>query len=194
MELESASLSCSDQLASNPPLQRSFRIPLHANLPKSEWRQDARAGVADALAPVTKLFPQLGEFMTATDWPLACLLHPTAVPKGPLRSTFAMPQAVSTLGASWAAVAWQACALERGTGKATNHEAQLLQWMRRTSLDTLLVFDSTVFVPPTDGDAATLAAVPPVVIIPSAICLLGMVWRETGDSGAALLLEQMQRQ
>jgi hypothetical protein len=194
MELETPTLSSSDQLMARPPLNRPFRIPLHADLPQEAWRRQARAGVTHALAPVIRQFPQFDEFVANTDWPLACLLHPTAVPKGPLRAAFAMPQSVSTHGASWLALAWQVCALERRTLEVSQEsEEALLRWMQRSSLDSLVVFDNDVFLPPSpiDVDKATTDIIPPVVVIPSAICLLGMVWRETGDSGAALLLDQM---
>jgi hypothetical protein len=193
MELETPTLSSSDQLMATPPLNRPFRIPLHADLPQEAWRRQARAGVTHALAPVIRQFPQFDEFVANTDWPLACLLHPTAVPKGPLRAAFAMPQSVSTHGASWLALAWQVCALERRTSEVSQEDA-LLRWMQRSSLDSLVVFNNDVFLPPSsspDVDKTSADIIPPVVVIPSAICLLGMVWRETGDSGAALLLDQM---
>ncbi|CUG91309.1 Hypothetical protein, putative [Bodo saltans] len=193
MELENPTLSSSDQLASTPPLTRPFRIPLHADLPQDSWRREARAGVARAVSPVTRQFPQFEEFLAQTDWPLACLLHPTAVPKGPLRTAFAMPQAVSTHGSSWLSLAWQVCALERKESLGSEEEV-LLRWMKKSSLESLVIFNNDVFVPSDDSAArreGDADAVPPVVIIPSAICLLGMVWRETGDTGAALLLDQM---
>lgn len=189
MELESPSGS-SEQLIRTPPLERPFRMPLHAQLPLAAWRREAREAAMRALEPVFHQHPHVRGVVSNTDWPLVCLLHPTAVPRGPMRATFAMPQSVSAHGSSWLSLLWLACKLENRTVGGESSESLLAAWMNQSSLDKLVVFDPEVFRP--DGVVPTPPPPPPpVVTIPGAICLVGMVWREGGNSAAATLIESM---
>lgn len=170
-------------LTTPPALPASWLLPPPNDVfPSAEWRSSTREACLSAMSPLFKKHAAVERDIVKTDWYLSCFMHPSSLPKGPLRSTFAMPGELAAHGAPWLAMCLEIAKQERlAADSHVTLEFLLSSWVQATALPTCFRYNETLS-KISSSDACRL---PQMVVIPGAVCLAGAVLRSAGRIAAA---------